>query len=670
MKYYQYQSAFNSGVLDTRILGLVDVSQYYNGMITGNNVVCLPQGGVKRRPGLKYVADGVSSEARVIPFVFNVDQTYLLVFRENAIDVYRDDVFKATVTTTYAAADIPNIRFAQSADTMILVDENYAPKLFQRDGSDTSWLFNDLAFVQKPLYDFNDASSPTAVDEIQVITFSSVVTGAPIKITLEGIDTDEFSYQNNGSGAVDMQKALLDLPNTGNSGVSVSRTASNEFTVTFSGASADAWTQMTGRVTNVSGGNISVSTTQNGTSRSEDVWSNTRGWPKTITFHEGRLWFGGSTQKPITIWGSRVNDLFNFDPGKLRDDQSLDVTLDVDQFDEIRAIFSNRDLQVFTSGAEFYVNESPITPSNVAFKRQTGYGSSKIQPKVIDGATIYVQRTGKALREFVFSFAEEAYLSQTTSLLSPSVLNQPVDMAVSVGTSSEDANYVYIVNNDGTMAVFNTLRAQEVAGWTTWDTDGLFLNVCRLVDDIYFVIKRNIDGVDKYYVEKLDSDSVMDSSVNYDSPASATLTGLGHLNGKECRVRADGNVLSNATPSGGSITLSRVAENSAEVGLFFTPTVKTMPVEKDVGVGYDLSSNKRIVKCSAFVQDTTALTINGNIVPFRAFGENVLDNTVQPYTGKKDMYLLGWTKEAQVTLTQEVPAPMTILSLTIEMELA
>ena len=206
MKYYQYQSAFNSGVLDTRILGRVDVSQYYNGMITGNNVVCLPQGGVKRRPGLKYVADGVGSEARVIPFVFNVDQTYLLVFRENAIDVYRDDIYKATVATTYAAADIPNIRFAQSADTMILVNENYAPKLFQRNGSDTSWLFNNVTFVQKPLFDFNDASSPTAVNEIQVITFSSVATGAPIKLTLEGIDTDEFSYQNNASGAVDMEK--------------------------------------------------------------------------------------------------------------------------------------------------------------------------------------------------------------------------------------------------------------------------------------------------------------------------------------------------------------------------------------------------------------------------------------------------------------------------------
>ena len=201
-------------------------------MITGNNVVCLPQGGVKRRPGLKYVADGVSSEARVIPFVFNVDQTYLLVFRENAIDVYRDDVFKATVTTTYSAGDIADIRYAQSADTMILAQEGYPPKLFQRNGSDTAWLFSDLTFVQKPLFDFNDASSPTAVDEIQVITFSSVATGAPVKLTLEGIDTDEFSYQNNASGAVDMEKALLDLPNTGNSGVSVSRTASNQFTVT------------------------------------------------------------------------------------------------------------------------------------------------------------------------------------------------------------------------------------------------------------------------------------------------------------------------------------------------------------------------------------------------------------------------------------------------------
>ncbi len=26
----------------------------------------------------------------------------------------------------------------------------------------------------------------------------------------------------------------------------------------------------------------------------EDVWSSTKGWPRSVTFHEGRLYFGGS----------------------------------------------------------------------------------------------------------------------------------------------------------------------------------------------------------------------------------------------------------------------------------------------------------------------------------------------------------------------------------------
>lgn len=668
-KRYELQSSFNAGVLDTRILGRVDVKQYYSGMRVGNNVTCLPQGGVKRRPGLEFIADA-GQYARVVPFVFNVDQTYLLVFRENAIDVYRDDVFKVTVVTTYAEADLDTIRFAQSADTMILVQENYPPKIFARNGSDILWTFTDVTFTFIPQFDFNDASSPAGTSEIQDITFTSVGTGSPIKLTLEGIDTEQFSYQNNNSGAEDMEDALLDMVNTPTTGISVVRTASNVFRVTFSGTATKDWNQLTGRVVDTSGGAITVTTIQNGVSRSENVWSNTRGWPKSITFHEGRLWLGGSTQRPITVWGSRVNDFFNFDLGRLRDDQAIDVTLDVDQYNEIRAIYSNRDLQVFTSGDEFYAPESPITPNNVAFKRQTGFGIALIQPKTIDGATIYIQRTGRSLREFVFDFAEEAYLSQTASLLSPSVLNSPVDMAVSVGTSSEDANYVYVVNADGTMAVFNTLRSQDIAGWTTWDTDGKFLNICRLQDDIYLVVSRTVGGVLKYYIEKLNPDAFMDSSVLYTTPGTATLTGLGHLNGEDCRVRADGNVLSNVTPTAGSATIERVAVNSAEVGLFFTPTVTTMPVEKDLGVGFDLSAEKRIVKCSAFLQDTTALTINGNIIPFRSFGAGVLDNTVPLYTGKKEVYLFGWSKEAQVTLSQNVPAPMTILALTLEMEFA
>lgn len=666
-KGYTLQTAFNSGVLDTRLSARVDVKQYYNGMSEGTNVLCLPQGGVRRRPGMEFIADA-GEECRVIPFVFNVDQAYLLVFRNNAIDVYRDDVFKATVVTTYTTSELSSIRFAQSADTMILVQENHAPALFQRLGSDVSWGLTDISFDYIPQFDFNDASSPTPTDEIQTLTFAGVGAGSPYKVNLAGIDTEQVSFQDNTSGAQDLEDALLDLVNTPNTGISVARTGAGVFTVTFTGAAADDWSQMSGRVTDGSGGTITAATTQDGAPRLEDAWSSARGWPRTVTFHEGRLFFGGSTQRPITFWGSQVNNFFDFDPGKTRDDQALDVTLDVDQYDEIRAVFSNRDLQIFTAGAEFYIPSSPITPENVAAKRQTGFGAAEVQPKVIDGATIYIQRTGRSLREFVFDFAEEAYLSQTASLLAPALLNNPVDLAISVGTDNEDANYVYVVNADGTMAVYNTLRSQNVAGWSKWETDGQILNITRLVDDIYFSVKRTINGSTEYFVEKANDDAYMDAAKLYTSPASATLTGLSHLDGEECRVRADDSVMQNNTPVAGSITISRVAVDSAEVGLFFRPTIKTMPIEKDLGAGYNLNSEKRIVNAMVYLQGTTEIKVQNVDVPFRQFGVGILDQAITPFTGKKEVYLLGWDKSAILELTQDNPAPMTVLALSLEME--
>jgi hypothetical protein len=86
-KVFKVQSAFNSGVLDARLLARIDTKQYFNGMQQGDNVLCLPQGGIKRRPGMEFIADS-GEQSRVVPFIFSNTQAYLLVFRNNAIDVY------------------------------------------------------------------------------------------------------------------------------------------------------------------------------------------------------------------------------------------------------------------------------------------------------------------------------------------------------------------------------------------------------------------------------------------------------------------------------------------------------------------------------------------------------------------------------------------------------
>ena len=552
------QTSFVSGVLDPRLASRTDLKHFYQGAEVAENVVTMPQGGIKRRPGLKYIANTASNnEARLASFAFNVEQTYLMVFTNLNVAVYKDGVHQANVTTPYTTAQLFELSWTQSADTMILCHKDHAPRKLVRGGSHTSWTLSTISLSNIP----------------------------------------QFNY---GSGNV-------------------------------------------------------------------DVWSNAKGWPKSATFFQGRLWFGGSLSRPQTLWGSKTNDFFNFDVGTSLDDEGIDVTLDTDQVNAITAVYSGRHLQIFTTGGEFSMQDSPITPSKSAVRRETLFGSGAVPPKNIDGAVIFVDRTGKSVREFLFSYNEDSYTAGTVSLLASHLLNAPVDMDVLKGTANDDANYVYFVNGDGTVGVYNTLRSQEVSGWTKCTTSGEIESVAVVVDDVYFVVKRTINGSVVRFLEQLDSSTYTDANktVVLGSPGTA-VTGLAHLNGQESRVRADGEVRANATPGSGSITLAETATN-VEVGLDYTTTVTTMPINMDFQDGPTLTRKKRIVKVVPNVYQSLGISINGDRFIDRNFGLS-LDSAPTAYTGLKEMYLLGWTELAQVTITQTDPTPMTVLGLAIEVE--
>jgi len=368
----------------------------------------------------------------------------------------------------------------------------------------------------------------------------------------------------------------------------------------------------------------------------------------------------------VTVWGSNVNDFFNFDLGKSRDDNGIDATLDVGQFDAITGTVSNRVLQIFTGGAEFVVTKSPITPENQAFRRQESYGSRFIEPRTLDNATFYIQRTGRALREFILGELEQEYRSDTTSVLAPVLLRDPVDMDVSIGTDLEDANYVYVINTDGTAAAFNTLRSQEVSAWTSLSTNGAYRHITQVVDSLYTSIER--EG--KFNLERIDTDSNLDASTHYALTGTNILAGLEHLEGQEVAVIADGSLLQNKVVAGGQITLERDVQATAEVGLAFFATVKTMPIEANIGAGYDFDSSKRMVKTTVWLQNTATINIGSFTVPFKTFGTERLDQPITLFTGKKSMQLMGYDKTMQLDITQDTPTPFMLLGLSIEMELS
>ena len=123
----------------------------------------------------------------------------------------------------------------------------------------------------------------------------------------------------------------------------------------------------------------------------------------------------------------------------------------------------------------------------------------------------------------------------------------------------------------------------------------------------------------------------------------------------------------NATVASGSITLGRTA-TSIEVGLDYDVKVKTMPLNVDFQNGPILTRKKRIVRVIVNLYQSLGIYIDGTLLPDRTLGENVLDTTPTPYTGLKEIFMLGWTDLAQIEITQVDPVPMLLIGLSLEVE--
>ncbi len=720
----RFQNDFTSGEMDPRLRARTDLAQYQAGLTTARNVAIQPQGGAVRRPGTKYITQldaGAANAVRMVSFEFSVSDSYMLVFTPGKMYVFKNGALitningsgndYATVSAVTAAV-IPEMCWTQSADTVIVVHEDLEPIKIVRGATDASWTVSTIAFVDAPKYPFDlDTHNPTysitpsaASGNIE-ITASSVTTdtgtaqaGAANTITLKAASSFSSDDQPNGmfieitSGTgsgqtrhvedyVTATKVLTVFPawatapdNTSNYEVKAFKPAAvDEYINVLNGFGRARIVEYISDTkvrafTEVPFFDTSAITSGNWESEHgyEDAWSATRGYPRSVTFHEGRLYFGGSKSLPSTIFGSRVASFFDFSANEGLDDDAVQASLDTGTFNAIVDIYSGRHLQVFTTGGEFYVPQAlddPITPATLIVKNQSQYGIKPgIRVQNIDGATMFIQRQGKALQDFVFGDVQNAYSSAKTSLLSGHLLKSPEEMAMRVSTSTDEGDRLLIVNGeDGSMICYTLLRAQNVIAPSEWTTDGEFINVGVDVDNTYVVVKRTVNGAVVYYVELFDDTVLLDSA---QTGGAASSVNVGHLQAASVQIVRDGIVDPAQTVPGSpyTVTFANPAASSYQVGLNFTPEIKTLPVDPRLPSGPIRGFKKRIFQVNAEVFETQSMTIGGKEVAFRNFGENVLDQAVQEYTGIKTLNgILGYTYEGQITIGQSVPLKMTVL---------
>ena len=201
--------------------------------------------------------------------------------------------------------------------------------------------------------------------------------------------------------------------------------------------------------------------------------------------------------------------IFDVDVGGASD--AIDIDISGDQVNEVRHIITGKDLQVFTDGGEYYIpraNDNTITPANIAVKRQTPYGISRTAPQMFDQATGFVQKTGKAIREFVYSDLEDGYKSTAVSILAQHLIDSPKEMAIMKGNDTRPEQYAFFLNagttHNGKLSVFHSVRDEKIAGWTQWSTRSgdVFDSIVSLNENLIVVGKRSLNGSTVYTLEK------------------------------------------------------------------------------------------------------------------------------------------------------------------------
>ena len=643
-KLREIQTSFQSGQIDALAIARTDIDLFKRALKNGTNWRMTSTGAIQRRFGTLYKSD-LGEAVRLLPFQFDDDENYIFAVAIGKIKIYDNDgVFKMTLTIPEITAPIIwEMSWVQSGDFMFLTHQDMLTREIQRTSvntfTDNDYAFdtNDDLIRQMPFLKAADVST----------TLTIAVAGPSFKLTTSA------NHWVAAHATTNVQVKYFDGTDW----------------ITYSIQSYTSATAVT--ATRLTAGAPAVTTATK--AWVEEAINPIRGYPQAVAFHAGRLWFGGLKAYPAHIMGSRVGLFWNFDVGTGQDDEAILAPVDADKINLVRHLVSGQHLQVFTDFREMYVSEDegvPITPSTLAIRSNTQYGCSYAKPQVFDDATLYMQKNGTVIREFLWNSVNRGYTSNPVSLIATDIVNDIQQAAIDYGGEDGPEQYCYFINGDGTLAVYHALRSEQINGFFKWDTEGLFKSVAVVNGKVWFYVKRTIDGVASYRLELLSSDATMDSAViQIPGTPTSSFTVAGYHN--ETVVVTSGYNqyylgeydIDNAGAL--DISVNGYAVEWISIGKPFTATAETLPINFSLTNGPTEQMIKRLV--SGFIRVDSSYDfqmIDDVFVPRTVQDDVSLPPT--PYTGVRRAYFLGAAFDRTLSVVADIPLSCTLLSMGVE----
>jgi hypothetical protein len=667
-------ASFAGGEQTEKISARSDISRYSIGCRLLSNFYIMPQGGVARRQGFKFAsaAKFTNKDCRLIPFKFSTTQAYQIECGDQYFRFYRNNGqilnlgLPYEVATPYLEADIRNLKWSQSADVLYICNKKYRPKKLTRTGH-TNWTLTDIVFTDGPYLDTN-ATTTTLTP--------SAVSGASINITASSI-----VGINGGVGflTTDIGR-LVRIKNGTNWGNAEISTRTSALIVTA-------------RV------NSNFSATTANTTWALGLWSETTGWPAVCQFYEDRLWFGGSTNFPQTLVGSFSGAYENMSPtdltGAVTADNALVYTISTDDVNSIEWLSAGKILAVLTNSGEFSVSASnlneAITPTNIKITRETTRGAASVRPARIDSALLFWQRSGRKLREFVYSFQDDQFKAPDLTILAEHISRSGIK---DMDYQQEPSSIAWACLNNGTLLALTYNREQEIIAWARQPITGLNAKVLSVActpatdgtyDELWIVSSRSINGATATYIEYLtkevepaDEDDkedlyYVDCGLTYTGAPATVFSGMQHLAGEVVSALVDGAPIPNFTmPISGSFTLSTPA-TTVHVGLPYKSVLMTNALEAGGETGTSQGKLGRINKLLIKFYSTLGCKFGPGPDP-KYLQEIIFRKPLDPmgvspplFTGDKRVeFMSNYETQRYVYVETEQPLPCTILGLAPE----
>jgi len=656
---------FTGGELSPRLDGRNDIAKYNSGCKTLENMIVYPHGSASRRSGTQFVAEVKDStkKTRLISFEFSTVQTYILEFGDQYIRFYKDNGVildggsPYEISSPYLEAELFDIKFAQSADTMYICHPNHNPRKLTRTGH-TNWLLTNEVIINGPFMDHN-IETTTLTPSHKIVGATSTVTASAVT----GINSNQGFLSTDVGRLLHIKDGHLKI------------------------TSVTSTTVVVGTVI------IDLGITTPTTDFALGSFSDTTGYPACVTFFEQRLVFAGTTAQPQTLFFSRSADYENFDDKyheTVADDDAIVYTIASNQVNAIRFLTATRTLIIGTAGGEFAVNGGgtgeAITPTNILINKQSNHGSANVDGIAVGNATLFLQRAKRKIRELAYNFDVDGYVAPDLTILAEHVTESGI---IQMAYQEEPNSIVWCVRADGQLLGFTYQREQQVTAWHRHIFGGSFGSGNAVVESVevlptdnseyqvWVIVKRTIDGATKRYVEYLhnqDFDETDDTSFNYldsqlayNGSATTTISGLNHLEGEEVSILADGATHPNKTVSSGAITLDRSA-TKVKVGLPYVSLLQTMRIDAGSQNGTSQSKTKRIYEITARLYESIGIEIGPDLdnmerIPFRS-SANAMNSGVNVFTGDKDIEFRGnYETDGFIFVRQNQPLPLTVLSL-------